>query len=227
MGMPIKLKRNLRELIHEKARWTEPLSPSDKELGFRGWHSRGYLPHFDIPGKLQMITYRLHDAMPADKRHEWAGLLEIKEEREQRIKIEEYLDAGRGECLLRLSETATIVQDSLLHFDGVRYRLLAWVVMPNHVHMVVEIWEMPMSVVVKNWKSFTSKVVNRRLGRVGTLWQSDYFDRYIRDEEHLKKAIRYIENNPVKAGLVKFPGEWPFGSACFRSDRDGGSPAAR
>ena len=214
----MKPKRNVHELIRDKTRWTEPLSSADKELGFRGWHSRGYLPHFDAPGMVQMINYRLHDAMPADKRHEWAGLLEIKDEREQRTKIEDYLDAGRGECLLRQPEIAAVVEENFLHFDGDRYRLLAWVVMPNHVHVLVEILQMPMSLVVKHWKSYTAKEINRRLGRAGDFWQEDYFDRYMRDEAHLKKTVRYIENNPVKAGLVKFAHEWPFSSARFRDE---------
>ena len=183
----MKPKRNVHELIRDKTQWTEPLSSADKSLGFRGWHSRGYLPHFDAPGMVQMINYRLHDAMPADKRHEWAGLLEIKDEREQRTKIEDYLDAGRGECLLRQPEIAAVVEENFLHFDGDRYRLLAWVVMPNHVHVLVEILQMPMSLVVKNWKSYTAKEINRRLGRTGDFWQEDYFDRYMRDEAHLKR----------------------------------------
>ena len=212
------MKRNLRELIHDKVRWTEPLTPADRLLGFRGWHSRGYLPHCDSPGMVQMINYRLHDAMPADKRHEWVGLFEIEEERERRIKIEEYLDSGRGECLLRQPEIAAVVEENFLRFDDDRYRLLAWVIMPNHVHVLVEILAMPMSLVVKNWKSYTAKIINRRLGRTGEFWQEDYFDRYIRDEAHLKKTVRYIENNPVKAGLVKFAPEWPFSSARFRNE---------
>jgi REP element-mobilizing transposase RayT len=217
-GKGMQNKRNIRELIRDKAQWAEPLSSADTQLGFRGWHSRGYLPHYDIPGKVQMITYRLADAMPADKRHEWSQFLEIEDEREQRIKIEEYLDAGRGECLLRRPEIAALVEENFLHFDGVRYHLLAWIVMPNHVHVLAEITDMPMSVVVKNWKSYTAKAANRLLERNGTLWQEDYFDRYMRDEEHLRKAVRYIENNPVKAGLVKFPAEWMFSSARFRGE---------
>lgn len=211
-------KRNIHELIRDQTRWSEPLSPSDEALNFRGWHSRGYLPHFDAPGKVQMVNYRLHDAMPADKRHEWTGLLEIKDEREQRIKLEEYLDAGRGECRLRQPEIAAVVEENWRRFDGDRYRLLAWVVMPNHVHVLVEILEMPLSLVVKNWKSYTAKEINRRLGRAGDVWQEDYFDRYMRDEAHLKKTVRYIENNPVKASLVKFAHEWPFSSARLRDE---------
>jgi putative DNA methylase len=77
--------------------------------------------------------------------------------------------------------------------------------------------ETPMAAVVRSWKSFTANEANRLLGRAGTFWQPEYFDRYIRDEEHLGKAIRYIENNPVKAGLARLPEEWIFNSAYFRS----------
>jgi REP element-mobilizing transposase RayT len=220
-------KRNVHELIRVKQAWTEPLSEDEKALGFRGWHSRGYLPHFDSPGTRQMITYRLSDAMPASRRHEWEALLAIEDEREKRIKIEAYLDAGHGECHLRRPEIAGLVQENLLHFDGARYRLLAWAVMPNHVHALIETLATPLEEILHSWKSFTSKAANRLIGRKGEFWQAEYFDRYIRDEEHYGKAVRYIENNPVKAGLVKQPEEWLFGSARYRSDRSaGGSPAS-
>jgi putative transposase len=216
-------KRNIWELIREKRAWTKPLS-TEEEKGFRGWYSRGYLPHFDSPGSRQMITYRLDDAMPASRRHEWEALLEVEDERERIIKIEAYLDAGHGKCYLRRTEIASIVQENLLHFDGQRYRLLAWVVMPNHVHTLIEMQETPLAEVLHGWKSFTGKLANRRLRRSGDFWQAEYFDRYIRNEEHLEKAVRYIENNPVKAGLVKFAHEWRYGSAFYRSA--GGSPAS-
>jgi putative transposase len=216
-------KRNIREFIREKHAWTEPLSADAEKLGFRGWCSRGYLPHFDAPGVRQMITYRLADAMPASRRHEWEALLVIEDERERRIKIEGYLDAGHGECHLRRPEIAALVQENLLHFDGGRYRLLAWAVMPNHVHALVEILQTPLAEILHGWKSYTGKAANHLLKRTGDFWQDEYFDRFIRDEEHFRKALRYIENNPVKAGLVKTAEEWIFGSAHFRSA--GGSPA--
>ena len=210
------MRRDIQQLIQNKRAWTEPLSADEEKLGFRGWRSRGYLPHFDVPGVRQMITYRLADAMPASRRHEWSRLLSIEDERERRIKIEAYLDAGHGECRLRQPEIAALVQENLLHFDGTRYRLLAWVVMPNHVHTLIEISQTPLAEILHGWKSYTGKAANRLLERTGDFWQPEYFDRYIRDEEHLGKAVRYIENNPVKAGLVKLPEEWRFGSVCFR-----------
>ena len=149
-------------------------------------------------------------------------MLALEDEREKRIKIENYLDSGCGECYLRQPEIAKLVQENLLHFDGERYRLLAWVVMPNHVHTLIEIMQTPLAEILHGWKSYTAKAANHLLRRSGDFWQSEYFDRYIRDEEHLCKVVRYIENNPVKAGLAKSPEGWVFGSAHFRSA--GGPP---
>jgi hypothetical protein len=89
------------ETIRHKRKWHAPPNREAAKLGFRGWHSRGYLPHFDMPGLVQFINDRLEDAMPANLRHEWATLLAINDELRRRTKIEEYLDRGRGSCLLR------------------------------------------------------------------------------------------------------------------------------
>lgn len=213
------MKRDIQQLICDKRAWTEPLSADEEKMGFRGWRSRGYLPHFDAPGVRQMITYRLADAMPASRRHEWEALLALEDERARRIKIEAYLDAGHGECHLRRPDIAAVIQENLLHFDGTRYRLLAWMVMPNHVHALIETSQTPLAEILHGWKSYTGKAANRLLRRTGDFWQPEYFDRCIRDEEHLAKAVRYIENNPVKAGLAKSPEEWLFGSARFRNIR--------
>ena len=86
--------------------------------------------------------------------------------------------------------------------------------MPNHVHVVIETLEgHTLSDVVKSWKSFTSRQANSRLGRTGAFWKPDYFDRYMRNEDHLMRTIEYVENNPVKAGLVNKAVDWPWSSA--------------
>ena len=90
--------------------------------------------------------------------------------------------------------------------------------MPNHVHLLVEIWQKPMAELLQSWKGYTARRINRVLGQRGKLWQDDYWDRYIRDEAHYRKVIHYIESNPVKAGLVKSPEQWPFSSARFRDE---------
>jgi REP element-mobilizing transposase RayT len=90
--------------------------------------------------------------------------------------------------------------------------------MPNHVHLLVEVWQTPQSILLHKWKSYSTHQINRVLHREGKLWQDDYWDRYMRDEKHFVKVRDYIETNPVKAGLVKTPEQWPFGSARFRDE---------
>ena len=180
---------------------------------FRGWHERGYLPHYDAPGAIQMLTFRLNDAMPAARRSEWEALRAIENERERRTQLEAYLDRGYGACHLGRPQIGELVEQALLHFDARRYRLIAWVVMPNHVHVLCELWLVPLDEVLHNWKRRSALAANRLLGLNGRFWQPEYWDRYMRDREHAIKALHYIESNPVKAGLVRTPDEWPFSSA--------------
>jgi putative transposase len=134
---------------------------------------------------------------------------------------DEQLDLGFGECHLKDPRIAEIVQDSLWHFDGVRYRLLAWVIMPNHIHAVIEVWQTPLHKLLQGWKGFSARNANQVLDRTGTFWQSDYFDQYIRDADHYQRVVKYIEWNPVAVGLVRSPEDWTWSSAQFR-----GAPGA-
>ncbi len=186
------------------------------------WHSRGYLPHCDHPGLVQSITFRLDDSVPANVIERWRAELNLAGGEsaadprcaEMRERIEKYADAGKGQCWLRNPEIAELVQNALLHFDGERYRLLAWCVMPNHVHALIEVVEgFPLGDVVHSWKSFTAKECNRALHRTGAFWMPDYHDRFIRDNNHLRKAVAYIQENPVKAGLCEISERWPWSSA--------------
>lgn len=187
----------------------------------KGWHSRGYLPHFDVR-IAQFVTFRLYDSLPRsvlDRLNEEAekGMFE-KGSREFRIKIEEYLDAGIGNCILRDPEIATLVENALLFYDNKQYRLIAWVIMPNHLHILFTPFEgVSLSEIMKNLKGYTARMINKHRHQTGHIWQPDYFDRYMRNEEHLLKTIRYIENNPVKAGLVQSPEHWRFSSARRRN----------
>lgn len=184
------------------------------ESAHKGWYSRRYLPHFDNPTLIQMITFRLADSLPQEKVIYWKRVLLDKGDRESWHNVEKYLDGGIGSCCLGDTRVARIVQNAFLHFDGERYRLLAWVIMPNHVHVIVEILEgHPLPEIIHSWKSYTARRINQLLGKTGSLWQPDYFDRYIRSEKHLHFAIDYIHTNPVKAKLVSSPTEWPFSSA--------------
>lgn len=181
----------------------------------RGWHERGYLPHFDGRGRSQFITYRLADALPTDVVKEL--LLEFSEQEQKnelRQRIARYLDAGHGECLLRNPVAAQIVIDSWKFRDGSHYELLEWVVMPNHVHALVKMLSgFGLSEVVQGWKSFTSRMINKALNRNGTVWQADNWDTYIRDQDHLVRIVDYIHQNPVKAGMVAEVGAYRWSSA--------------
>ncbi len=102
----------------------------------------------------------------------------------------------------------------MLKFDGERYHLVAWSIMPNHVHALVETMEgSPLPQVIHSWKSYTAQMANHIIGRSGTFWQREYFDRFIRDDNHYANAVNYIEENPVKAGLVSKREDWRWSSA--------------
>jgi putative transposase len=183
----------------------------------RLWYSRGYLPHFDSPTAIQAVTFRLADSVPQNVIADWRMELETAEaeaQAELRRRIAKWEDAGHGSCLLGKPGHAALVEGALLHFDGNRYRLLEWCVMPNHVHVIFAQMEgEPLNRIVKSWKSYTAKEINRAEGRTGAFWERDYYDRYIRDEDHLHDARQYTRENPVKAGLCEKAEEWRFGSA--------------
>ena len=182
------------------------------------WRSRGYLPHFDQPDSVQALTFRLADSLPREFldrcAEELAALPATERQVEREKRIAALLDRGVGKCHLRDPRVAEIVERALLHFDAERYRLLCWCIMPNHVHTMIEVFpDRPLEKVLHSWKSFTSVEANRVLNRKGTFWQREYHDRFIRDVDHYKWARRYIEGNPVKAGLVADPKEWRWSSA--------------
>ena len=208
----------VRELVRGKREWSIPLAQEDVERGFLGWHENGYLPHRDEPGLIQFVTFRLADAFPEELRSEWESLLKIENDRKRRIEMEAYLDKGRGACHLKRPDIAKIVEDSFHFRHGEDYELRAWVVMPNHVHLLFKVLGVPMSQLLDAWKGFTAKQANKVLDRRGKFWQDGYWDTFMRDVEHEQRSRRYIEDNPVKAGLVAFRKDWPWGSARFRDD---------
>jgi REP element-mobilizing transposase RayT len=182
------------------------------------------MPHFDSNHVVQHVTFHLADSLPADVlarlEEELRTVPPERQDAERRRRIETWIDAGHGCCLLREPAAACLVQDALLYFDSVRYRLLAWVVMPNHVHVLFQPMEgWTMARIVASWKSFTGRRLSSllpaspRSNAVHRVWHREYWDRYIRDEQHFHTAREYIHNNPVKAGLVRRPEEWEWSSA--------------
>ncbi len=187
-----------------------PLSEIDIRTG-------GNLPHWEQGSVWYFVTYRLADALPH------AVVEEMKEAREHwkrthdlcnlsRDELAEYyrlfseryetlLNAGRGSCVLRDPENAAIVECAFRFFDGQRYVLDEYVVMPNHVHVLVK----PraghgLADILHSWKSFTANRVNGRLGRSGQLWQHESYDHIVRNDAAMHAIRRYIRDNPIKVG---------------------------
>jgi type I restriction enzyme R subunit/putative DNA methylase len=195
-----------------------------------GIHSRGYLPHVKREGASYFVTFRLSDSLPKEVllrfERERAVAMQRLPKNAPRIemdeiakdfhrKMERYLDKGAGECHLRQPQNAKIVAEALLHFHEQHYVLDEWVVMPNHVHLIL--WPMPnhtLSDILKSRKRHTARQINLLLGRTGsTFWQRESFDHWIRNDEEKARIRRYIRMNPVSAGLCKSPEEWEWSSA--------------
>jgi len=185
---------------------------------------RGYLPHWTAQGAVYHVTFRLHDALPVRE------VEKIKMEREQIVrrtdqaqrelteyekkrlkklysdKIEKYLDGGKGKCYLSDAEVASVMASTLRHFDGDRYELYSWCIMPNHVHVVVQpLGENTLSEILHSWKSYTAHEANKILKRKSSFWSEEYYDHLIRDENEFYRTIEYIVENPAKAGLTDWP----------------------
>jgi putative transposase len=190
------------------------MSADSSRRAAKGWHSRGYLPHFDSPEIVQHLVLRVADSLPV------ATIEALPEESRLRFQsFDDALDLGHGAAPLRRADLAAIVESAMLHFDGDRYRLAAWSVMPNHVHALLAQAEgFPLDGIVHSWKSFTAHEINRMSARNGQFWAADYFDRFIRDETHFHRTIDYIEQNPVKAGLAAEAADWRFSSARRRTE---------
>lgn len=182
-----------------------------------------YLPHWTREGGIYSVTFRLADALPqaviASWRQEREDLLRLARQQrrplngteESRLrelfseKVEKYLDAGSGRCWMNRPDIANLVENALRHFDRQRYVLLAWCVMPNHVHVVFKpAGGHELDKILHAWKSYTAHQAVKLLSIQPPFWQPEYYDHLIRDDEDLLHAIEYTLNNPAAAGL----GRW-------------------
>lgn len=207
-----------------------------------GTHSRGYLPHVKREGASYFVTFCLNDSLPpamllklqaerAERLRQFYAEKEARQagrktgdsdesleaiERCYFRKVEGFLDRSSGGCFLRRPDIAEVVASALRFFDEERYRLDAWVVMPNHVHAVL--WPMAnheLSEILHSLKRFTSREANKLLQRVGqTFWQPESYDHWIRNDDEQARCCRYTVNNPVKARLCAAPEDWRWSSAC-------------
>ncbi len=189
-----------------------PFDP-DAPVGKTGRH----LPHWTQAGCTYFVTFRLADSVPKPKLIQWQ--VELREwlrrnpeprtpeqEKEYGEKFAEtfhrWLDEGLGECWLQQPGISRIVEEALRFFDVQRYWLGHYVVMPNHVHVLIRpLGEHTLSDILHSWKSFTAKKINAAVGREGQLWQDESFDCIVRDEVALEKFSAYVRENPAKAHL--------------------------
>jgi REP element-mobilizing transposase RayT len=205
--------------------------PDDSQNPLRsGIHSRGYLPHVKREGASYFVTFRLVDSLPKEVllrfEQEHAEALRRLQAKatagqsreihlELRRRIERYLDQGAGGCHLRRPEIADMAAEALRHFHDRHYLLDDWVVMPNHVHLIL--WPKPnftLSEILKSRKRHTARQANLILGRTGeTFWQRESFDHWIRDDQEKARIRRYIRMNPVNARLCQSPEDWKWSSA--------------
>jgi len=184
-------------------------------------HSRR-LPQWHQDDVYFFVTWHMGDALPRMK------LEALREERAQWIvahpkpwnreteaayselfieRVDKWLDAGYGSCILRAPEYARLVGDAIQHFDEVRYTLDCFVVMPNHVHTLFRLFgPYKLDQTVKSWKGYTAREINRMRGISGPFWQEEYWDRIVRNADDLEKYRSYIERNPSEAGIK--PGEY-------------------
>lgn len=209
---------------------------------------RRHLPHWDVPEATYFVTACLAGSIPA------SGLLDIRDYEaslarrprpaavseadwaRQRWKLafvraEEWLDERPAVRHLADPELAGIVAGSLLFFAGVRCEVLAYVVMPSHIHWVfrpLPSWvqglepgpreRAPRERIMHSIKRFTGHECNLRLQAKGAFWQAESYDHWVRDVEELERIIHYVEHNPVKAGLCTDAALWPYSSARLRQD---------
>jgi type I restriction enzyme R subunit len=204
---------------------------------------RRHLPHWDVDGAPYFVTSCLAESIPASgmreinqyrlelaRRRKPEGLASAEWDRRKHkllfARIDEILDYRPAVRHFERSEMATIVRDSINHFDGVRYQSIAWSVMPSHFHWLFQPlpeWSnslpkgrSPREVIMHSVKSFSANQCNKITQAHGQFWQDESYDHWIRDEEEMGRVIDYIEFNPVKAGLSESPEEFEFCSAYER-----------
>ena len=206
--------------------------PLPDHLG-TGQYTRGFLPHVRVEGKSYFVTFRLAGTLPQkvllQYQAERESLFDKAERDGQKLswserkrlfelyseKVESYLDAGHGDCWLNDERIAAIVAGALKHFDGQRYALTAWVIMPNHIHVILRpLGNHQLHEILKSWKGYSSREANKTLQRTGDgFWEREYYDHLIHTDDEKAAMIAYVHENPVKAGLCSQPEDWKWSSA--------------
>ncbi|HZK80212.1 MAG TPA: transposase [Humisphaera sp.] len=198
---------------------------ADQSPSAFGWDQawldhRDNLPHVRQENVVYFVTFRLADSLPAERvaelrnqREQWLRLNPLPhtrvQEREYRriwtVRIENLLDAGYGACVLRDPACREILEASIRHDDGVAYRLGEFVIMPNHVHALLQMLPgRELGESVKAWKSVSARRIGKRLGRLGSYWMDEYFDHSVRHDASLARFVSYIRENPMRLSSGSF-----------------------
>ncbi len=226
--------------------------------------TRRNLPHWYQPGHAHFVTYRLAGSIPRSLLQQWraeraravragpsqgVSVAEYRSRLHKKLfaKYDTYLDRAPNRRWLADDSVAAIVRENLYHHHGRKYELLAYCIMPNHVHVLLQPFEFisateqagsllygdgecsdeisdsqsPLSSVMHSLKSYTASQGNRVLGRSGPFWQHESYDHWVRDLEELERIVDYVRFNPVRAGLCAKPIEWRWSSSADRFRRDG------
>jgi putative transposase len=221
--------------------------------------TRGDLPHWYRPGYAHFVTYRLVNSIPA------RVLKELHAECELRLratygaddpvrlrddihkimfaKYDRFLDGSLAHAWLKSKEVANMIRENLYYHRGTKYELISYCIMPTHVHVVLQPFEVtdhpslgdgkmirflevpdgqsPLTQIMHSLKSFTANRANQILGRSGRFWQKESYDHWVRDIGELQRIVAYVAANPVRAGLCRAPQDWQFSSAYDRFMQDG------
>ena len=184
---------------------------------------RRHLPHWTVKDGVYFVTIRQKDSIPvaAAKRirakiQEFENLPECDQLALRRlifVEFEKWLDAGNDNAILATDNVADIITEAIrFRSETGIWRMVEYVIMPTHIHMFFAINHGSLKSVLASFKRKTSRDVKRILNHEKSLWHRESFDHWSRSEEYDKKIVRYIRNNPVKAGLVANYRDWPFGS---------------
>ncbi|MBC8206160.1 MAG: Sua5/YciO/YrdC/YwlC family protein [Kiritimatiellales bacterium] len=183
---------------------------------------RKNLPHWTQERSTYFVTFRLSDSIAQSRISEYRELREKWQEYHQppyseqeqdqfdtlfSMRVNNWLDEGAGSCILHKPGVAKIVADALLHFNEQRYVLNEWVIMPNHVHVLVA--PLPgyeLASILHSWKSLSAHKINEHLDGNGSVWKQESYDHIVRDQEELNRIREYIRSNPRKAGVTALQG---------------------
>lgn len=192
---------------------------------------RRHLPHFQLPGSTLFVTFRLHGSLPAQVIEQLRNDGETSDRQEKTAQDaasqmpddrftewDDCLDKGMGPKWLAIPEIAQVVADALRYLDKRKYNLVAYCIMPNHVHVVFTPLPLDdagqdyhsLSSIMQSLKGFTARKANHVLGRKGHFWQDESYDHVVRNEDELKRIVDYVLYNPAKAGLTDDFENWPW-----------------